>query len=144
MYIVNNSLLTLRFKNINKEPLDKNLVNVKQTQKLFSNKILPLTINEIYYGKLLPFELDSAKQFVSSLNVGAKDFINILKEKYTIAGRATRENKLFIEFKSNIGFYLYTINRLEYIITVNGLTACEASEALKLLRMYIVYPVLML
>lgn len=36
MYIVNNSLLTLRFKNINKEPLDKSLVNVKQTRTFFS------------------------------------------------------------------------------------------------------------
>jgi len=79
MYVVNNSFPKLRLKNINKELLDKNIVNIKETRKVFSNNLLPLSINEIYYGKLLLFDVDSTKQFVSSLYVGNIDFIHLVK-----------------------------------------------------------------
>ncbi len=57
MYIVNNSFKQLRLKNINKENLDKNTVNIKDIKRVFSNNMLSLTTNELYYGKRLSFEV---------------------------------------------------------------------------------------
>jgi len=76
---------------------------------------LPLSTNEIYYGKRLTFDVDSTTQFVSSLYVNEIDFIQVLKQKYT------ERDTPFIEFESNTRFYLYTINELQYIITIKDL-----------------------
>jgi hypothetical protein len=115
MYVKNNSFPSLRLKNINKELLDKEIVNVKETKELFNNKFLPLSNNEIYYGKPLTFEVDSTKEIVTSLYVNEIDFITILKQK------CTERNIIFTPLSSKIRFYLYTINNQQYIITVNDL-----------------------
>lgn len=84
MYVVNNSFPRLQLKNINKAFLDKEIVNISQTKKVFSHKVLPLSNNEIYYGERLSFDVvagPSNKQLVSSLSVNGLDFIQILKQK---------------------------------------------------------------
>lgn len=119
MYVVNNSFDHLRIKNINKELLDKNIVNIKETKKLFNNNLLPLSSNEIYYGKPLSFEVNSTGQFVSSLYIGEIDFISrVKKQSFAEEGAYKKPN---IEFESNTRFYLYTTKDKEYVITVRDL-----------------------
>lgn len=115
MYVVNNSYPKLRLKNINKEILDKNIVNTKETRKMFSNSLLPLSSNENYYGKILDFNVDSTKLTVSSLYVGNINFIQLVKEL------SEGKNSIFKEFESSTRFYLYSINGKEYIITVKDI-----------------------
>jgi hypothetical protein len=115
MYVVNNSFDSLRLKNINKELLDKNIINVKETKKVLSNSILPLSTNEIYYGKPLSFEVNSTKNSVSSLYIGEIEFISRVKLQNE------KDKKTNIEFESNTRFYLYNINNKEYVITVRDL-----------------------
>lgn len=115
MYIVNNSFKELRLKNINKEYIDKNIVNIKQTKKVFSNNMLPLTTNEIYYGTVLVFEIDTSGKYVSKLLIGEIDFISQVKKKNLEKGIT------YTEFDSDTRFYLYTVNDEQYVITVKTL-----------------------
>ena len=115
MYIVNNSFEPLRLKNINKEYLDKNLINIKEIKNEFSNHILPLSTNEIYYGELLRFEVNSSGEYVSQLYINNIDFISPVKLENK------EKNKPYTEFESDTRFYLYTVNDQWYVITVKNL-----------------------
>ena len=105
MYIVNTSYDKLRLRNINKVMLDKNIVNVKQTKLNFSDKFLPLSTNEIYYGKLLEFDTDSTGNYVSSLLIKDIDFVSIIKKAYQ------EESKPFLPLSSKMRFYHYIHKR---------------------------------
>lgn len=113
MYITNNSLAKLRLKNINKVILDKGIVSVKQTKLNFSENFLPLSVNEIYYGELLRFDVDNTGMFVSSIH--GLDFIKLWRSVLE------SQNKPFSEFSVNTRFYHYIIKDKEYIITVKDI-----------------------
>jgi len=90
-------------KNINKVYFNKNITNIKQTKLNFSNTFLPLSTNEIYYGKSLQFEKDKSGQFVSSLKIDDTDLIYEIRKEYL------QNNKPFESFSVNTRFYLYEI-----------------------------------
>jgi len=117
MYILNNSFEELRLKNINKVTLDKNIINIKQVKLNFSNNLLPLSVNEIYYGKLLSFDVDKSGLYVSSIHGTGTgtSFIEKILEVYI------SQNKSFKEFSVNTRFYHYIIKNKEYIITVKNI-----------------------
>jgi hypothetical protein len=114
MYIVNNSFEELRLKNINKVTLDKNIANIKQTKLNFSDNLLPLSTNEFYYGKLLTYDVDKSRLYVSSIH--DIDFISKVREDHI------SKNKPFKEFSINTRFYHYVVKGKEYIITVKDIS----------------------
>ena len=122
MYIVNTSYDKLRLRNINKVMLDKNIVNVKQTKLNFSDKFLPLSTNEIYYGKLLEFDTDSTGNYVSSLLIKDIDFVSIIKKAYQ------EESKPFLPLSSKMRFYHYIHKDKEYIITVEDIDSIKSRK----------------
>nr|Q01529.1 RecName: Full=Probable DNA polymerase [Podospora anserina]CAA43117.2 DNA polymerase [Podospora anserina] len=128
MYILNNdSYRQYSLKNINKEKLDKNLVNVKQTKLDFSESLLPLTTNEKFYGKRLTPILDYKKQFVTSLYINGINFIKLVNKK------SKDLNQEFINFDSKTRFYRYKLNEIEYIITVSNISKTETVKTIYLM-----------
>ena len=122
MYIVNNSFEKLRLKNINKVSLDKNIINISKTKRSFSDKFLPLSTNEIFYGKLLTFETKG--NCVSKLKIKDIDLIDLIKKEY--------EEKNHKPFKAlsadKTRFYHYVIKDKQYVIVVTDIDAKKSRK----------------
>lgn len=115
MYVINNSFPKLRLKNINNIPLDKNIVNIKQTKLNFSDSFLPLTTNEIFYGTKLSFKSDENSNSVSSVEVCGIDIISKIREEYSF------KDKNFTSFPTNARFYHYEKSKKDYLIVVQDI-----------------------
>lgn len=120
MYVVNNSLQKFRLKNINKVSLDKNIINVTKTKMNFSDKFLPLSTNEIFYGKRLSFE--TSKNCVSNLIINDIDFLDLIKKVCEL------NNKPFIPFSDKTRFYFYVIKDKQYVIVVRDIDANKSRK----------------
>ena len=121
MYILNNSLAKLRLKNINKVYLDKNIINVTKTKSNFSDKFIPLSINEIYYGKPISFE--TTNNSISNLIINGIDFGDLIKKEYEL-----KNKKAFIPLSDKTRFYLYAIKDKQYVIVIRDIDANKSRK----------------
>jgi hypothetical protein len=118
LYVPNNSYEKLKLKNVNKENLDKGIVNVQKTKTLFNNNLLPLSINEIHYGEKLTFTVNDNKQ-VSSLFINDIDFLSTVRQ--------VSDAQSPLNFSSSTRFYLYSVNKSkQYIISVEDINSNQS------------------
>jgi hypothetical protein len=79
LFVEVSGLAKLKVKNINNLPLNKRLVKTKYIKTKFNSKLLPLTINSNYFGKLLT--LDESSYYINNINRQLK---LLLKEPISI------------------------------------------------------------
>lgn len=111
MYVINNSLLKFRLKNINKVYLDKNIINVTKTKRNFSDNFLPLSTNEIFYGKPMRFDRDNCTY---NFIINDIDFFDLIKKEYEL-------KKGFSDIYDKTRFYHYVIKDKQYVIVVRDI-----------------------
>lgn len=110
---INSSQLPI-LKNVAKVELNKNLVNIKEVRKNFNRNVLPLTMDESFYGERLKYLLydENNKNKISNLLVDGENFVD----------KVELTSKLYnVEFKGfykSSRFYLYTINNKKYVICI--------------------------
>jgi hypothetical protein len=110
LYIVISDKPKLKLNNINKINLNKEFLNIKKTREKFSSRLLPLTLDNYYYGKLLVgkdymFYIDKINNQNKLLN---KDVLNIkdIQSMYLYNDMYIIVNKNI----SNILFHRYIYN----------------------------------
>lgn len=129
MFITVRSFPDLEISNIRKLKLNKGLIKIAPTKRDFNNLILPLTMNDYYYGLNLKIIKDEKGiiEFVFIDKSKGDNFVEYIKEKSELFKKHINE---FI----NINFYLYT-NKLgkKYVIlsmidSRNGLNIKEVFD----------------
>lgn len=107
----------LQLKNINKLKLDKQLVNIGESKEYFNNSVLPLTLNDFYYGTRLKHTVDN-KGIVQSVFIEDTNLIDLFKTRLS--------NKEFKGFSGDVIFYLY-INDLgrKFVIVSRKIDSCH-------------------
>lgn len=112
MFITVRSFPKLEINNIKNLKLNKHLIKIGKTRKDFNSLILPLTMNDHYYGLKLKTikNKNGIIEFVSINNSTSDNFLEYIKEKSILLNKHINE---YIDIK----FYLYN-NKLgnKYVI----------------------------
>lgn len=78
MFIELNPLPKLKLNNINQLKLDKKIIKIGETQKIFSNQNLPLTMDLKYYGEKLKYKLNNQNYIDTIICNGKNIYENIV------------------------------------------------------------------
>lgn len=109
LFITVRSFPELELKNINRVKLNKDELNIGKTKRDFNSLVLPLTLDENYYGIKLKYNIDD-KGKVESVFFNNINFIDYIKDNSEILNKYN--NDFYV-----VNFYLY-LNKLneKYVI----------------------------
>lgn len=121
MYIVNDSLAELKTKNVRKIRFDKNITNVSENQRIFNEKVLPLTTDERYYGAKLKPEIE--KGYIDKLYIEETELISLIRKHNANNNNVNKgkvdDNRLFsLLLKKETRFYFRSVGADKYVIAV--------------------------
>jgi hypothetical protein len=118
LYVTITGIKALELQNINKVPLNKNLVNIKDTKYKFSSRFLPLTTNTKYFGEFILGDtrltylelINSQKKLLLKNDITLDDFSSmyIYNDSYIILSKFLNENNTEISreiYDINLGVF---------------------------------------
>ncbi len=103
MYITLRPFPDLQIKNINKLPLNKGMLNIRETKRNFNNSTLPLSTNIYYYGTKLNKTINNLG-IIEAVWVEGSNFIDLVKDKSYLVNKT-------VNGSTEVDFYLYTNSR---------------------------------